>query len=132
MQCLARMQQASLKLLIMVSKQMQVCSPGHRGCCCLQPVFTSCSFRFIRTATAAGKDLMMAENTINGGLKLVDGPEVRAGRRDLFGVLQGAGNPYAEAHPKGDLWLQSMWTEGVLGSVAQEGALEDGQRAPES
>ena len=73
------------------------------------------------TATAAGKDLMMAENTINGGLKLVDGPEVRAGRRDLFGVLQGAGNPYAEAQPKGDLWLQSMWTEGAFGSVVQKG-----------
>ena len=64
---------------------------------------------------------MMAENTINGGLKLVDGPEVRAGRRDLFGVLQGAGNPYAETQPKGGLWLQSMWTEGGLGSVAHEG-----------
>ena len=73
------------------------------------------------TATAAGKNLMMAENTINGGLKLVDGPEVRAGRRDLFGVLQGVGNPYAEAQPKGDLWLQSMWTEGASVSLAQEG-----------
>ena len=80
---------------------MQVGSPEHESYWCLQPVSTSCSFRFIRTATAAGKDLMMAENTINGGLKLVDGPEVRAGRRDLFGVLQGKGEPLRRGPAQG-------------------------------
>ena len=31
----------------------------------------------------------------------------------LFPVLQLRGDPYAETHPAGDHWLQSMWKEGT-------------------
>lgn len=56
-----------------------------------------------------GKEVMMAENMQNGMVRLKEGGEGRG----LFPVLQPSGNPYAEAHPRGDLWLQSMWKEGT-------------------
>ena len=51
---------------------------------------------------------MMAENMQNGMVRLKEGGEGRG----LFPVLQPQGNPYAENHPTGDAWLQSMWKEG--------------------
>lgn len=55
----------------------------------------------------AGKEVMMAENTQSGGLRLKEGQD-----RRLFSVLQQTGRPYQEHHPEGDFWLQSMWKEG--------------------
>ena len=52
---------------------------------------------------------MLAENMQNGMVRLKEGGEGRG----LFPVLQPSGNPYAEAHPTGDLWLQSRWKEGT-------------------
>lgn len=49
----------------------------------------------------------MAENTLNGGVRLKEGHDQR-----LFPVLQQSGKPYQEHHPEGDRWLQSMWKEG--------------------
>lgn len=51
---------------------------------------------------------MLAENMQNGMVRLKEGGEGRG----LFPVLQPSGNPYAETHPMGDAWLQSMWKEG--------------------
>lgn len=51
---------------------------------------------------------MLAENMQNGMVRLKEGGEGRG----LFPVLQPQGNPYAESHPTGDAWLQSMWKEG--------------------
>ena len=51
---------------------------------------------------------MLAENMQNGMVRLKDGGEGQG----LFPVLQPSGNPYAETHPTGDAWLQSMWKEG--------------------
>lgn len=51
---------------------------------------------------------MLAENLQNGMVRLKEGGEGRG----LFPVLQPQGNPYAESHPTGDAWLQSMWKEG--------------------
>ena len=56
-----------------------------------------------------GRDVMMAENMQNGMVRLKEGGEGPG----LFPVLQPKGNPYAEAHPTGDAWLQSMWKEGA-------------------
>ena len=52
---------------------------------------------------------MMAENMQNGCVKLREGSQGPG----LFQVLQASGNAYAEAHPTGDTWLQSMWKEGL-------------------
>ncbi len=51
---------------------------------------------------------MLAENMQNGMVRLKEGGEGQG----LFPVLQPSGNPYAETHPTGDAWLQSMWKEG--------------------
>lgn len=56
---------------------------------------------------------MMAENMQNGMVRLREGGEGSG----LFPVLQPKGNPYAESHPTGDLWLQSMWKEGRVHSL---------------
>ena len=51
---------------------------------------------------------MMAENMQNGCVRLREGDEGRG----LFPVLQPSGSAYAEVHPVGDSWLQSLWKEG--------------------
>lgn len=66
---------------------------------------------------------MMAENMQNGMVRLKEGGEGRG----LFPVLQPQGNPYAESHPTGDAWLQSMWREGKFQNNAM-GSCADSQQ----
>ncbi len=63
----------------------------------------------------AGKQVMLAENMQNGMVRLKEGGEGWG----LFPVLQPSGNPYAETHPTGDHWLQSMWKEGTNSTTTQ-------------
>ncbi|DBA81753.1 hypothetical protein WJX77_006676 [Trebouxia sp. C0004] len=63
-----------------------------------------------------GKEVMLAENMQNGMVRLKEGAEGQG----LFPVLQPSGNPYAETHPTGDAWLQSMWKEGKAKAAGPE------------
>eukprot|EP00891_Asterochloris_glomerata_P002187 jgi/Astpho2/2187/Aster-03178 len=88
---------------------------------------------------AKGKDLMLAENTINGGLKLVDGPEVcssrhpdagkarapgpevKRGRTDLSETLLQLSNPYKDGRTLGDQWLEARGKQRVPGPEMSRG-----------
>lgn len=58
----------------------------------------------------AGKEAVLAEYPM--GKRMVPGPEARSGRRDLTGLMQPCGDPYAEHRALDDAWLHSTWTEG--------------------
>ena len=62
----------------------------------------------------SGRDVMMRENMQNGMVRLKEGGPGPG----LFPVLQPRGDPYAETHPTGDHWLQSMWKEGTAKHIA--------------
>ncbi|KAK9828244.1 hypothetical protein WJX74_005228 [Apatococcus lobatus] len=59
---------------------------------------------------AIGKEAVLAEYPM--GKRMVPGPEARSGRRDLSGLMQPCGDPYAEHKALDDAWLHSTWTEG--------------------
>ncbi len=64
-----------------------------------------------RCALDAGKEAVLAEYPM--GKRMVPGPEARSGRRDLTGLMQPCGDPYAEHRALDDAWLHSTWTEGA-------------------
>ncbi len=60
----------------------------------------------------AGKEAVLAEYPM--GKRMTPGPEARSGRRDLTGLMQPSGDPYAEHLALDDAWLHSTWTEGIV------------------
>ena len=58
----------------------------------------------------AGKEAVLAEYPM--GKRMTPGPEARSGRRDLMGLMQPSGDPYADRQALDDAWLHSTWTEG--------------------
>ena len=62
---------------------------------------------------------MLAEYPM--GKRMVPGPEARSGRRDLTGLMQPCGDPYAEHRAMDDAWLHSTWTEGKVKSTLMLG-----------
>ena len=69
----------------------------------------------MRGPAAAGKEAVLVEYPM--GKRMVPGPEARSGRRDLTGLMQPCGDPYAEHRAMDDAWLHSTWTEGELTST---------------
>lgn len=63
-----------------------------------------------RQVSDAGKEAVLAEYPM--GKRMVPGPEARSRRRDLTGLMQPCGDPYAEHRALDDAWLHSTWTEG--------------------